>query len=247
MKKRHPAIIIIPAAAVTAGILIFNAVSFSVINNSLYDSAAKNAELIEYHPYDDFDAMPPLLPLSGELREIEWKNADSLIIGDEKYPLVFKVSDLSDKFTLIELWTGEKIIDSDGYVSDSYSITYMGREFGYFSAIRKEDDLKENAEFSILTTITDQTTIPFALSFCGIPANGEISEIIKYFPSDDPTYTDMGIYGGVVNDDSGGEYFVRIRVSESLLTLSVTSLKVNPGAYDNYIENINGNQSERGD
>jgi hypothetical protein len=182
--------------------------------------------------------MPPLPPLSGEPRGIEWKNEDGIIIGDEKYPLVFRISDLSDKFALIEFDMGQEYFGTDlnadysAYVMDAYQVSYMDREIGLIGAVRKRDEPKENAAFHMFITTLERVKIPFALSVCGIPANADISDIIKFFPPDVVRESGSAQYGGLFLDDDGNEYSGRITVSDRSFILNIYSLKIDPKAHD---------------
>jgi len=206
----------------------------------LYRSTAnKNAQYIEYRPYDDFDSMPKPPPLSGEPRKIEWTNApDSIVIGDVKLPLITKVSDWSERFTLIDFGTNKEIEDTreeinyGGYVRDSYRVAFMDRDSGIvIGAIRKKDEPAENAVINSVMTLPGQEKL-FPISVLG----AEVSDISEAYISDlqnDSFYTLVS--GGDIYED-GEKYFCIIRKMSYTLFLTIESYENNLSPHERYEE-----------
>ncbi|MCL2052905.1 MAG: hypothetical protein FWG90_00475 [Oscillospiraceae bacterium] len=226
------------------GFLVFNIEGDPGDYYSIVEKARQNAEFIEYHPYDDFDNMP-LIILSGEPRKLEWVNApDNIIIGDEKYPMVLKVKDLSDNFALTPFGVGKPFYGPNqefAYIDclrDNYIVTYMGRELGFLHAFRHKDELPENALGSF--TFPNRKNLPFPAGILGIPVNADIGEVEKIYIPD--SNREEGFrklsYGGLLTDN-GKEYFFNIFMLETTFSTRIIPLEIDPQAYENWLESLN--------
>jgi hypothetical protein len=216
--------------------------------HQLKRDADDNKRYIESHPYDDFAHLKKFPPLSGEPREIDWTNApDRIIIGDEEYPMFFKISDLSDNFILKDYDVNKKYrIDneySEDYYEDKYQLLYMEREIGLITAFRKKDELLENAIVTSIFIFDDANRIPVPISIWGIPTDTKSSEVVKFYPYHEKDR--QGNYRGLLVDNDK-EYFCMMLVDfgTGMFAIVCTPLEADPLAYERYLERLENIDNE---
>lgn len=215
-----------------------NMILFPLIVNGMcvmsvdFSSILENGALAKYVPYDDFDNMPEIPELSGEPREIDWNmfcEDDCIVIGNEKYPVNVKISDLGEDVTLYEYSSGE--CENSDYIEDIYILMYKGREIAMVNAIRGKDEEPGDANMSTWT-FTDLDNVPVTGSFCGISFRqdfSKVSEVYKNASGEPPIYK----YEGFIEDD-GEKYRCMITLGQSLVFVTMDPRSANPELYDKF-------------
>lgn len=201
--------------------------------NFNFDNVVKNASLVEYVPYDDFDNMPDIPELSGEPRGFDWNmlfEDNCIIIGNDKYPANVKLSDLSDDITLFEYDMGEVFYSNKDYLRDTYLLMYKGREIAMVGATRTKDQTPEEA-FMTSWMFTEPDELPVSGSVCGVSFEQDFSDVPKIYigaKGEAPSY----IYSGIVEID-GENYTCSFTVYEkTILSANLLPRSVDPEIYD---------------
>ncbi|MGN1100829.1 MAG: hypothetical protein ACI4RG_01460 [Huintestinicola sp.] len=171
----------------------------------------ENKALCEYVPYNDFEGMSDLPPVTGDKEKFDVEAAFSekgIVIGDFSCPANLTVSklentDLSLVYYETEEYSGEK----ENFVNDSYMLLYKGRNIGVCQSIRKEEQPREEAEMC-LWFIAGRDDLPCDAALAGIPASqsrDSFENIFTYY-STDLESNDFSLYGSYDSEDK--EYFV---------------------------------------
>lgn len=193
----------------------------------------KNARLVEYVPYDDFDRIPEIPELTGEPREIDWNrifDEDCIVIGNEKLPAMVRIGDLGGDLHL----TGNIALKNENYSKDEYTMMYKGRDIARVYALRKKNEPPEDAV--ILLWVIDND-IKFPAAVMDMPLSQDFDEISKvYIPNtkeDNSEYQYMGIA-----EKDGEKYMCSIVLGKSDVFFSITPVSVNPEGYEIFLERM---------
>lgn len=174
----------------------------------------ENSSLCEYVPYDDFEGMTDLPPVSGEKKNFDGAAAFSengVVIGDFSCPANVTAGELENTdITLVYCSTepyDEEEEKADGLVSDLYLLLYKGRNFGVCESVRKEEEPWEAAEM-YLWFIHGRDDILCDISLAGIPVSQSKESLedcfnLSYLDEDSEDFLTYGKY-----DSRDSSYFV---------------------------------------
>ena len=141
----------------------------------------ENKALCEYVPYNDFDDMPDLPPLTGDIKKFDALSAlknGSVVIGGESLRPYMPISALSHDFGLIPLETSP-VKDSES-VSDKYILLYKGRYFGSVMAMRMPE-LPAQEGMIYAWYLTGRENLPCDASLAGIPVSEDSESVAAFF------------------------------------------------------------------
>lgn len=198
----------------------------------------KNARLVEYVPYDDFDGIPKIPELTGEPREIDWNrifDEDCVVIGNEKLPAMARIGDLGDDFLLTEYLVGKPLFKNENYLKDEYTMMYKGRNIATVYALREKNEQPEDAV--ILLWVIDND-IKFPAAVIDMPLSQDFDEISKVYIPNGKKSSSKYQYMGIAEKD-GENYMCTIVLGKSDVLFSITPASVNPEEYKDFIERMN--------
>ncbi len=141
----------------------------------------ENKAFCEYVPYNDFDNMTDLPPLTGEPKKFEalsvFKDAE-VTIGDFSCAPYIPISSLEGDISLIPLETAP--MEGTENLSDKYLLLYKGRYFGMTTAMRKPD---RSADEGMIYAwyLADRENLPCDASLAGIPVSQDTESLAAYF------------------------------------------------------------------
>lgn len=141
----------------------------------------ENKALCEYVPYNDFDNMSDLPPLTGEPKEFDVLSVfkdNAVCIGDLSTAPYIPVSSLEGDISLIPLETAP--MDDTENVSDKYLLLYRGRYFGAVMAMR-EPDLPVSEGMIYAWYLADREYLPCDASLADIPVSQDTESLAAYF------------------------------------------------------------------
>ncbi|MGN0637051.1 MAG: hypothetical protein ACI4J0_01660 [Huintestinicola sp.] len=141
----------------------------------------ENKALCKYVPYNDFDNMPDLPPLTGEPRRFEALsvlNDSAVTIGELSCAPYIPISELDGDISLIHRETAP--IEDTESVSDKYILLYKGRYFGSVTAMRKSH-LPVGEGVIYAWFLNGREDIPCDASLAGIPVSADTQSIADHF------------------------------------------------------------------
>ena len=216
-------------------VLFFEEVNSFIAVNFNFKNTLANALFVESVPYDDFDNMIEIPELSGEPRTFDFNmmfEDDCIIIGNDKYPVNVKLSDLSEDIKLFEYNIGKEPYSNKDYLNDTYLLMYKGRELAMVGTTRTKDQLPEEAYMSSWM-FTEINKSPVTGSACGVSFNQNFSDVPEIYlePDGEPPYYK---YIGTTEKD-GEKYRCSFLMGETFLMASVYSRSADPEAYDEFV------------
>ncbi|MCM1059384.1 MAG: hypothetical protein NC452_03730 [Eubacterium sp.] len=203
-----------------------------------FENAVNNTSLAEYVPYDDFEGMPEIPEFTAESDNIDWNkvfDGDCIIIGNEKYPAVMRIGDLSEDITLFE-YDIKKHHTNPDYFADSYLLMYKDRELGLIGALRKKDEKPEDAVVNFWMFM-DYTKYKFPAAVMDMPLSRDFGDLLKIYPPNDEN-GDIHKHMGLAENNSEQYICTLISMSYTVI-LNVTPASVDSEAYESFLEKLN--------
>ncbi|MBQ8177233.1 MAG: hypothetical protein IJ035_09410 [Oscillospiraceae bacterium] len=218
-------------------VMFFEEVNSFIAVNCNFKNTLANVFFVESVPYDDFDNAIEIPELSGEPREFDFNmmfEDDCIIIGNDKYPVNVKLSDLSEDIKLFDYSTNKEYKENPDYIQDTYLFMYKGREVGLIGAIRKKDEEPEKADV-VSWMFMSMSSYPFTASAMGVPLD-KVLEVKDFYTGyeEEPAENGFYRYKGIAENEVD-KFSCFIMMKDDLALINAIPYIADPERYDEFI------------